>query len=120
MVRPCRCSARGAAQIDRRGGGVQTGSAGDLVNLGLDETRQMQIVLKERGFYRGEPDGVLGPATTQALIGFQRREGQQANGISTPARSPHSACRTGPDSRAISTSLPRPVRAEIDAAVARK
>ncbi len=40
----------------------------------------MQIVLKERGFYRGEPDGVLGPATTQALIVFQRREGLQANG----------------------------------------
>jgi hypothetical protein len=61
-------------------GGAQTGSAGDLVDLGPDEIRQVQIVLKERGFYRGEPDGVLGPATTQALIVFQRREGLQANG----------------------------------------
>ena len=110
---PMSSSAGNAAQVDRRGGGAQTGSAGDLVNLGPDEIRQVQIVLKERGFYRGEPDGVLGPATTQALIGFQRREGQHANGISTPARSPHSACRTGPDSRAIRTSLPRPVRAAI-------
>ena len=37
-------------------------------------------MLKERGFYRGEPDGVLGAATTRALISFQRREGLQANG----------------------------------------
>ena len=77
---PMSSSAGGAAQVDRRGGGAQTGSAGDLVNLGPDEIRQVQIVLKERGFYRGEPDGVLGPATTQALIVFQRREGLQANG----------------------------------------
>ena len=73
-------SAGGAAQVDRRGGSAQTGSAGDLVNLGPDEIRQVQIVLKERGLHRGEPDGVLGPATTQALIVFQRREGLQANG----------------------------------------
>ena len=79
---PMSSSAGGAAQVDRRGGGggAQTGGAGDLVNLGPDEIRQVQIVLKEKGFYRGEPDGVLGPATTQALIVFQRREGLQANG----------------------------------------
>jgi putative peptidoglycan binding protein/uncharacterized protein DUF1236 len=77
---PMSSSAGNAAQVDRRGGGAQTGSAGDLVNLGPDEIRQVQIVLKERGFYRGEPDGVLGPATTQALIVFHRREGLQANG----------------------------------------
>ena len=65
---PMSSSAGGAAQVDRRAGGAPTDSAGDLVNLGPDEIRQVQIVLKERGFYRGEPDGVLGPATTQALI----------------------------------------------------
>src|SRR3954471_1133515 len=75
---PMSSSAGGAAQVDRAG--AQTGSAGDVVNLGPDEIRQVQIVLKDRGFYRGEPDGVLGPATTQALIVFQRREGLQANG----------------------------------------
>jgi hypothetical protein len=77
---PMSSSAGGATQVDRRGGGAQTGSAGDLVDLGPDEIRQVQIVLKDRGFYRGEPDGVLGTATTQALIAFQRREGLQANG----------------------------------------
>jgi len=71
-------SAGGAAQADR--GGAQTGSADALVDLSPDEIRQVQIVLRERGFYRGEPDGVLGSATTQALIVFQRREGLQANG----------------------------------------
>ena len=40
----------------------------------------MQIALKEKGFYRGEPDGVLGRETTQALISFQRQQGFQANG----------------------------------------
>jgi hypothetical protein len=78
---PMSSSGGGAAQVDRRGGrGAQTGASSDLVNLGPDEIRQMQIVLKEKGFYRGEPDGLLGPATTQALIVFQRREGLQANG----------------------------------------
>jgi hypothetical protein len=75
---PMSSSAGGAAQVDRAG--AQTGIAGDVVNLGPDEIRQVQIVLKDRGFYRGEPDGVLGAATTQALISFQRREGLQANG----------------------------------------
>ena len=35
----------------------------------------MQIVLKEKGFYRGEPDGVFGPQTRQALIVFQAAAG---------------------------------------------
>ena len=65
---------------DRGGGGAQSSNVGDLVDLGPDEIRQVQIVLKEKGLYRGEPDGVLGTATTQALIAFQRREGLQANG----------------------------------------
>jgi peptidoglycan hydrolase-like protein with peptidoglycan-binding domain len=70
---PMASSGRGAAQLDRRGGG-------DMINLGPDEIRQVQIVLKEKGFYRGEPDGVLGSGTTQALIAFQRQQGLQANG----------------------------------------
>src|SRR4051794_29334065 len=50
------------------------------MNLGQDEIRQVQIALKEKGFYRGQPDGVLGPQTTEALITFQRQQGFQANG----------------------------------------
>jgi peptidoglycan hydrolase-like protein with peptidoglycan-binding domain len=40
----------------------------------------MQIVLKEKGFDIGEPDGIFGPKTRQALILFQERNGLQANG----------------------------------------
>jgi peptidoglycan hydrolase-like protein with peptidoglycan-binding domain len=79
-ILPMASSGGAAAQVDRRGGGAQTGSAGDIINLGPDEIRQVQIVLKEKGFYRGEPDGVLGSGTTQALIAFQRQQGMQANG----------------------------------------
>jgi peptidoglycan hydrolase-like protein with peptidoglycan-binding domain len=50
------------------------------MNLGAPEIRQVQIALKEKGFYRGEPDGVLGPETTQAIITFQQQQGFQANG----------------------------------------
>jgi hypothetical protein len=67
------------SQVDG-GGGTQTGTAREFVDLGPDQIRRVQIVLREKGFYRGAPDGVLGPATTQALIVFQRREGLQANG----------------------------------------
>ena len=70
---PMSSSPGGAAQVDRGGGGAQSSNVGDLVDLGPDEIRQVQIVLKEKGLYRGEPDGVLGTATTQALIAFQRR-----------------------------------------------
>jgi peptidoglycan hydrolase-like protein with peptidoglycan-binding domain len=76
---PMSSSGGGAAQLDR-GDGARTGSAGELVDLGPDQIRQVQIVLREKGFYRGEPDGVLGSATTQALIVFQRKQGLQASG----------------------------------------
>jgi peptidoglycan hydrolase-like protein with peptidoglycan-binding domain len=45
-----------------------------------DEIRQVQIVLREKGFYQGEPDGILNPQTTQALIAFQQQQGFQASG----------------------------------------
>ena len=32
----------------------------------------MQIVLRERGFYQGEPDGILNQQTTHALIAFDQ------------------------------------------------
>src|SRR5262249_2964647 len=50
------------------------------MDLSVDEIRQIQIVLKEKGFYTGPIDGQLGAHTKQALITFQRRQGFQANG----------------------------------------
>jgi peptidoglycan hydrolase-like protein with peptidoglycan-binding domain len=73
-----------SAEIDRSGprGGMaaREASSGASVSLSREEIRQLQIVLKEKGFFEGEPDGVLGPRTRQALIAFQREQGLQATG----------------------------------------
>jgi peptidoglycan hydrolase-like protein with peptidoglycan-binding domain len=59
---------------------AREGSSGGSVSLSVEEIRQLQIVLKEKGFFDAEPDGVLGPRTRQALIAFQRQQGLQATG----------------------------------------
>ena len=73
-----------STEIDRSGprGGMAAGegSSGASVSLSVEEIRQLQIVLKEKGFFEGEPDGVFGPRTRQALIVFQRQQGFQASG----------------------------------------
>jgi len=71
-------SSSAAAQVDDNRG-AQAANDADL-NLTSDEIRQMQIVLREKGFDVGEPDGVFGPRTREALILFQRRSGLQATG----------------------------------------
>ena len=53
---------------------------GTSVNLSTEEIRQLQIALNEKGFNVGEPDGVMGSRTRQALIAFQRQQGFQATG----------------------------------------
>jgi hypothetical protein len=61
-------------------GGAQLSNGDDGINLSVEEIRQVQIVLREKGFFDGEPDGVFGPRTRQALIAFQQRQGLQATG----------------------------------------
>jgi peptidoglycan hydrolase-like protein with peptidoglycan-binding domain len=64
-----------SAQMEgSRGGGTQSATETEI-NLSSDEIRHMQIVLKEKGFDIGEPDGIFGPKTRQALILFQERNG---------------------------------------------
>jgi Peptidase family M23/Putative peptidoglycan binding domain len=41
----------------------------------------LQVALHERGIYHGTIDGVRGPATTRAVMRFQRRVGLPADGI---------------------------------------
>lgn len=53
--------------------------AAGVISLSSDEIRQVQIVLRQRGFDI-EPDGVLGPRTRQAIVEFQRQQGLQATG----------------------------------------
>jgi hypothetical protein len=50
------------------------------VNLSQNEIRQVQLVLKEKGFDPGMADGVLGPRTRRALIAFQRQQGFETSG----------------------------------------
>ena len=50
------------------------------MDLAPDQIRQVQMVLVQKGFDIGEPDGRLGPRTRRALIAFQRQQGFQASG----------------------------------------
>jgi peptidoglycan hydrolase-like protein with peptidoglycan-binding domain len=42
--------------------------------------REAQVKLNQKGFNVGEPDGVMGPKTKDALAQFQRQQGLQASG----------------------------------------
>jgi len=61
------------------GGSRVSGGAGEM-DLTTDQIRQIQIVLNERGFNIGRPDGRLGRRTVEALTAFQRKQGFQATG----------------------------------------
>jgi peptidoglycan hydrolase-like protein with peptidoglycan-binding domain len=64
------------AQLHNRGG---ASSASAALDLRPEQIREIQMVLKERGF-AVEIDGRLGPRTRQALIAFQRKQGLTASG----------------------------------------
>jgi peptidoglycan hydrolase-like protein with peptidoglycan-binding domain len=60
-------------------GGAAPAQVGEL-GLSSDEIIQVQIMLNQLGFDIGEPDGVLGPRTREALMTFQERHSLQATG----------------------------------------
>jgi len=68
----------------RTGGGASlrggTSVSGGAMDLSVDEIRQIQIVLQQKGFNIGTIDGRLGARTKEALIAFQRQQGFQATG----------------------------------------
>jgi hypothetical protein len=68
-----------STQLEDRGASAGGGAAA-VLDLSPDEIRQVQIMLNQKGFSVGEPDGRWGPRTTQALIMFQQRQGLQATG----------------------------------------
>ncbi|MDO4355408.1 MAG: peptidoglycan-binding protein, partial [Clostridia bacterium] len=47
--------------------------------------RQLQSLLKQRGFYSGNVDGAFGAQTRQAVVAYQTAIGETANGVATPA-----------------------------------
>jgi membrane-bound lytic murein transglycosylase B len=70
---------------DRLRGGaplVQTWPRQERV-LSRAERLELQQLLVQRGFYRGEPDGQLGGQTREALRGFQSSVGAPADGFAS-------------------------------------
>lgn len=53
--------------------------------LSRAERLELQQLLAQRGFYRGEPDGQLGGETRKALRGFQASIGAAADGFASAA-----------------------------------
>lgn len=65
------------------GPGVQTPWPRDLQALTRSQLRALQEGLAARGFASGTPDGVMGPATRNAIRGYQRSAGLPADGYPT-------------------------------------
>lgn len=53
--------------------------------LSLAQVRELQERLHSMGFSLGKPDGILGPATRQAIRGFQQQRGMIPDGFPAPA-----------------------------------
>jgi len=65
------------------GPGVQAPWPRDLAALTRSQLLALQTALNERGFDSGTPDGVMGPATRQGLLRYQRSVGLPADGYPT-------------------------------------
>lgn len=65
------------------GSGVQAPWPRDLQSLTRSQLLALQTALNERGFDSGTPDGLMGPATRDALRRFQRSVGLVADGYPT-------------------------------------
>ena len=55
----------------------------DLAALSRSQMIELQTALNQRGFDSGAPDGVMGPATREALRRYQRSVGLPADGYPT-------------------------------------
>lgn len=60
--------------------GIQTPWPTDDPGLSRAERREMQALLARHGYAVGEPDGVIGTKTKEAIADFQSRVGLTANG----------------------------------------
>ena len=66
------------------GPGVQAAWPRELPPLSRTQVLQMQQALTQRGFDSGPADGMMGPATREALRRFQRSAGLPPDGYPTP------------------------------------
>lgn len=69
------------AQALAGGAGVQAAWPRDALALTRSQLKTLQTALNERGFNSGEPDGLLGPTTREALRRWQRSAGLPADGF---------------------------------------
>ncbi|WP_036296593.1 lytic murein transglycosylase [Methylosinus sp. PW1] len=60
--------------------GIQTPWPTDDPGLSRAERREMQALLNRQGYAVGEPDGVIGTKTKEAIADFQSRAGLKADG----------------------------------------
>ena len=52
----------------------------NAANLSKDDIRWAQVQLYAMGFYDGSLDGVVGPETKRAILGFQKSNGVERSG----------------------------------------
>lgn len=71
------------AQALADGPGVQAPWPRDLQALTRRQLQALQTALNERGFASGTPDGMMGPATRDAVRRYQRSAGLAADGFPT-------------------------------------
>ncbi len=50
----------------------------------IDRNEEIQIALKNAGFYKGVIDGIIGPKTKRAIREFQKANGLKADGLVGP------------------------------------
>jgi len=62
------------------GPGVQAAWPRELAALSRSQTVELQTALSQRGFAAGAADGIMGPATRDALRRYQRSVGLPADG----------------------------------------
>ena len=53
----------------------------DEKRLSLEQRTELQQLLASRGYLEGEPDGVIGPATLEAVKAYQRTKGLPVDGF---------------------------------------
>ena len=66
------------------GPGVQAPWPRDLQALSRSQLLELQTALNQRGFDSGTPDGMMGPATRDAIRRYQRSVGLPADGYPDP------------------------------------
>jgi len=63
------------------GGGLRQPPPADQQALSRREVEGLQLALNQRGYDAGKPDGVLGPATRNAVRAYQRDAGLISDGF---------------------------------------